>query len=360
MNYCKIVYKYNVKSLFNNVRTFSIASHSTIDMRRHDLVQCNKNTMRKTMLPLPDCKSNRRNFSIDGVVKWQEQTYQSISSSSLVTYLQDGLLYFHEATGFTWSATIITTTILIRALMTLPLSIYQNYILAKVENISLELKELVNELRKETSIAKKMYNLSDKQAAMLYRRSMKKQWRLLIERDNCHPLKATLLIWFQIPMWVCMSFAIRNLLNMYPPNPSAVITLMELQTGGFGWIPNLTVPDQSLILPITFGLVNLTIIEIQKMSKLREPSRLHNIFTNVFRGVSVLMIPVAATVPSCLCLYWTTSSLFGLAQNLCLLSPSLRRKLKIPEAPSELEDPYRHMKEEISLRIKKVLPKGSS
>ncbi|KAI8436883.1 hypothetical protein MSG28_010330 [Choristoneura fumiferana] len=32
--------------------------------------------------------------------------------------------------------------------------------------------------------------------------------------------------------------------------------------------------------------------------------------------------------------------------NLCLLSPSLRRKLRIPEAPSELEQPYSHMKDE--------------
>lgn len=29
-------------------------------------------------------------------------------------------------------------------------------------------------------------------------------------RDNCHPFKATLLVWVQIPMWVCVSLALRN------------------------------------------------------------------------------------------------------------------------------------------------------
>lgn len=32
----------------------------------------------------------------------------------------------------------------------------------------------------------------------------------LYVRDNCHPFKATLLLWVQVPMWVCVSLALRN------------------------------------------------------------------------------------------------------------------------------------------------------
>ena len=32
----------------------------------------------------------------------------------------------------------------------------------------------------------------------------------LYVRDNCHPFKATLLVWVQVPMWVCVSLALRN------------------------------------------------------------------------------------------------------------------------------------------------------
>lgn len=305
-----------------------------------------------TLKPLP-----RRNISTEGFLKWQEQTYQSISNSTPVHFIQDGLLYVHDITGLPWWATIVATTIVIRTGMTLPLTVYQNYILAKVENISLELKDMVNELKKETAIAKKAYNLTDKQATILFKRSLKKQWQNLIVRDNCHPLKATLLIWFQIPVWVCMSFALRNLVYIFNGNPAAMVTFMELSAGGIGWIPNLTEPDHSWILPVAFGLTNLTIIEIQRLSKLRQPSRLYNVFTNVFRVFTIVMIPVAANVPSCMCLYWMTSSSIGLVQNLALLSPSLRRKLRIPLAPSELEEPYKHIKEELRHGLKKYLPK---
>jgi hypothetical protein len=37
---------------------------------------------------------------------------------------------------------------------------------------------------------------------------------------------------------------------------------MELSVGGFGWIPNLLVPDESLILPVSLGILNLAIVEV--------------------------------------------------------------------------------------------------
>lgn len=52
------------------------------------------------------------------------------------------------------------------------------------------------------------------------------------------------------------------------------------------------------------------------------------------------MVPIACSVPSALSLYWMTSSAYGLLQNLLLLSPSLRRALRIPKSASELESPY--------------------
>lgn len=74
------------------------------------------------------------------------------------------------------------------------------------------------------------------------------------------------------------------------------------------------------------------------------------------------MIPIAASVPSvltflfifkqnfqyevllqCLVLYWTTSSAFGLIQNLILLSPKVRRFFRIPKTANELQKPYTHI-----------------
>lgn len=32
----------------------------------------------------------------------------------------------------------------------------------------------------------------------------------LYVRDNCHPFKATVLVWVQLPMWIFISVALRN------------------------------------------------------------------------------------------------------------------------------------------------------
>lgn len=343
------------KQLITTCRSFSAFSDDKFEYR------CSNNRKQSLLLgsSYKPIMCNRY-FSLESFVAWQEKTYAGISNSFLVQTMQEGLLYIHDSTGLPWWATIIGTTVLLRGLMTLPLSIYQIYILAKVENISLELKDLVNELKRETAMAKHAYNLTDKQTMILYKKSLKKQWNNLIVRDNCHPFKASLVIWLQIPIWVCMSFALRNLVYMQPiADAASLLTFTELSLGGFGWIPNLTVPDHSLVFPVAFGLTNLAVIEIQRLSKLRQPSRLYNIFTNVFRVFSIVMIPVAANVPACMCLYWVTSSSFGLMQNLFLLSPKLRRQLRIPEAPSELEKPYTHLREEIKQYIHKIIPKKS-
>ena len=128
---------------------------------------------------------------------------------------------------------------------------------------------------------------------------MKTQWNKLIVRDNCHPMKATVLIFLQVPLWVTYSVSIRNLIFMLPEgNSNAENIFKELSAEGLFWIPNLITVDSLLILPITMGLLNLTIIEIQQLSRTKEPTRFVRIITNGFRVFSVLMVPVAASVPS--------------------------------------------------------------
>lgn len=146
---------------------------------------------------------------------------------------------------------------------------------------------------------------------------MKTQWNNLVVRDNCHPLKTTVLLWFQIPLWVCVSVSIRNLVYMLPiADMNASVIFSELSMGGFSFIPNLTVPDQSWIFPVTLGLLNLAIIEVSLPTRLiqivkhglqlqllsrsptSETGRMHKVLTNIFRGVSLFMIPIGASVPS--------------------------------------------------------------
>lgn len=281
----------------------------------------------------------------------------SMSNSTPVAYCQQALVELHDFSGLPWWASVVLSTVLMRTVVTLPLAIYQNKIVARLEKITLEMPDIVKELKKETAVAMKKFHWTEKEARIMYNHSLKKQWNNLVIRENCHPAKTMIVLWGQIPLWVIMSVSIRNLVHMLP-DPSSIdaqITFTELTLGGFGWIPNLTEVDHSLILPVAMGLINLTIIEIQNAARTRESSRLQRVFTNLFRGLSVLMIPIAATVPSCLCLYWVTSSAYGLGQNLLLMSPRFKRLVGVPLVPSEIARPYHHIRDKFSIRLNGLL-----
>ncbi|XP_073843870.1 cytochrome c oxidase assembly protein COX18, mitochondrial [Musca autumnalis] len=271
--------------------------------------------------------------------------YQSLSSSTPVMMMQEGLIEIHDFTGLPWWLSIVTSTILFRSLVTLPLTVYQHKITARLENISLEMPAIVEELKKEAAMAMKKFQWTEQHTKLVYQRSIRKQWTNLIVRDNCHPAKTFIVLWAQIPLWIFQSMALRNMINMMPDPTSlqAQIVVTEMTIGGFGWIPNLTVVDSSYILPVALGLINLGIIEIQTMLKNRPPTRFQNIISNVFRGLSICMVPVACTVPSGLTVYWVASSTYGLVQNLVLASPRVKRALGIPKTKNELEDPYQHL-----------------
>lgn len=299
----------------------------------------NKNlVVRTTQIPI---RYNSWSESVAGI-------YTEISNSQLVHLCQQSLILTHEYTGLPWFGTIFITTIALRSMITLPLAVYTNKIRARLELISIELQSLNDELKGEVARAKQMYKLDDRQASLLYRRSLKKQWDKLVVRENCHPMKTMVVLWGQIPLWICQSVAIRNMLNMLP-NPSSLdaqMTLMQLSVGGCGWFPDLTIADSTWILPITFGILNLMNVEFHSLERKGPKSRFGNAMTNIFRVFSIGMIPVAASMPTCLVLYWTSSSAFSLMQNVILVSPRIKRLFKVPtNTPSHSDNPYQGIKE---------------
>ncbi|KAF6129492.1 cytochrome c oxidase assembly factor COX18 [Phyllostomus discolor] len=116
----------------------------------------------------------------------------------------------------------------------------------------------------------------------------------------------------------------------------------QLATGGVLWFPDLTALDSTWILPVSVGVINLLIIEIFALQKIGM-SRFQTYATYFVRAVSVLMIPVAATVPSSIVLYWLCSSFMGLSQNLLLRSPRFRQLCRIPVTKGDSDTPYKDL-----------------
>lgn len=118
----------------------------------------------------------RRHFSlqstIESIARTQTGIFKSLSESTPVAYSQDFLLTVHNTTGLPWWATIICTTVLLRSCVTVPLAIYQHYILAKLENIKMEMDDIAKELKHETSIAVKLYKWDERTAKIAFRRSV--------------------------------------------------------------------------------------------------------------------------------------------------------------------------------------------
>lgn len=110
--------------------------------------------------------------TVESLVTTQVGFIKSLSESSLVNYSQKFLIYVHDTTGLPWWATIVCTTVLLRTTVTFPLAVYQYYILAKLENIKLEMPAIANEMKKEMAVAIKIYNWDERTAQISYKRSV--------------------------------------------------------------------------------------------------------------------------------------------------------------------------------------------
>ncbi|XP_036783428.2 cytochrome c oxidase assembly protein COX18, mitochondrial isoform X3 [Manis pentadactyla] len=136
--------------------------------------------------------------------------YEALATSAPVQGTEQMLLCAHTATGLPWWGSILLTTVALRGAVTLPLAAYQHYILAKVENLQPEIKNMSRHLNQEVAIRVDQLGWSKKVARLTYLKNMRRLVSELYVRDNCHPFKATVLVWIQLPMWIFMSVALRN------------------------------------------------------------------------------------------------------------------------------------------------------
>ncbi|XP_046513548.1 cytochrome c oxidase assembly protein COX18, mitochondrial isoform X2 [Equus quagga] len=268
--------------------------------------------------------------------------YEALARSAPVQGAEEVLLGAHSATGLPWWGSILLTTVALRGAVTLPLAAYQHYILAKVENLQPEIKNIARCLNQEVAVRAHQLGWSKRVARLTYLKNMRRLVSELYVRDNCHPFKATVLVWIQLPMWIFMSIALRNFSTGAARSEAGFSVQEQLASGGVLWFRDLTALDSTWILPVSVGVINLLIVEIFALQKIGM-SRFQTYITHFVRAVSVLIIPVAATLPSSIVLYWLCSSFMGLSQNLLLRSPRFRQLCRIPLTKSDSDTPYKDL-----------------
>ncbi|XP_055368314.1 cytochrome c oxidase assembly protein COX18, mitochondrial isoform X2 [Betta splendens] len=203
-----------------------------------------------------------------------------------------------------------------------------------VESLQVEISELAKRLRYEVSVKARDRGWTERKGRFIFQKNLRRLMSQLYIRDNCHPFKASVLIWVQLPIWISLSMALRNL----SMDHSALHG--DLAGGGVLWFHDLTLPDSTWILPICVGLTNLFIVEVFSLQRLN-PTYFQKLVLNMIRGFSILMVPIAATVPSSMVLYWFTSSVVGLSHNLLLRSARVHKVLQLRSQKSET--PYRDL-----------------
>ena len=116
-------------------------------------------------------------------VKWQRPQWHNLRGRymSIETYnkffspdmppigmAQNVLEQVHSWTGLPWWASIALTTFVLWSLITLPLAVYSQKILARVERLQPEIKEMAKRLKREVAMATKMYNWNNKFARVKF------------------------------------------------------------------------------------------------------------------------------------------------------------------------------------------------
>merc|ERR1711874_327082 len=135
----------------------------------------------------------------------------------------------------------------------------------------------------------------------------------------------------------------------------------ELSSEGFGWVPNLCVPDETFISPVMVGsLFAATILVSSNRVANVAPEKLSKLTRGVtvfLYFLSVMMIPITAIQPAALAVYWAASGSAGLLINLVIISPRVRRFVNIPKIPLEPENPYSVLKQNIVNKFKRISSK---
>lgn len=278
----------------------------------------------------------------------------------VVNSLTESLQLAHTYTGIPWWALIPLTTFTLRSVWTFPLALMQRFRVQRQNELravvsathpvlKLNLAKRVQTARVQAE--KSMKNIAASSgnepatvdvvealsplAAMKYEeillmatKETRKRQKLLFKRHNAQIWKNFILPVFQIPLWVCMSLTMRNLSGWSTWDSLSNSPLdTSLYQEGLLWFTDLTVSDSLHAFPLILGIVSLCNVEWTfKTFEMFNPSSKRKLFRptvtdavgNISRMSVVFMMAVSLNAPVALALYWVSSQVFSLIQNVFL------------------------------------------
>lgn len=272
---------------------------------------------------------------------------------AVVAVLTESLQAAHAYSGVPWWALIPITTFTLRSVWTLPLAILQRrrvqrqnewkpVVMAMNPVLRFKFASVVQRAKSKIATAQVSNNieilnkaldtpavseLTSEQIVLLSAKQARKDQKRLFKEHNLQLYKNFLLPAFQIPLWACMSLTMRDLSGWSTWLSSANKPLdADLYTQGLAWFQDLTLADPVHVFPILIGIVALCNVEwtvrSYQLHQLlpRKSSRptITDAMTNLSRMMIVFLMAISLHAPVALSLYWFSSQVFSLFQNVVM------------------------------------------
>ena len=220
-------------------------------------------------------------------VSW-DPTWYNLSDQAIVA-----VKTFHDLTGVEYGWSIVGVTVLLR-LALFPLMVSSQQTTSRMAH-----------LQPELTLMKARYEAlgtPSRQDQIQFSNQMKS----LFAKYKVKPLRGFAAPLVQLPLFMGMFFGLRKMPDIYHD---------ELATGGMFWFPDLTLTDPLYILPLASAGSFLLLIELGKDQMMAQNPAQGKLFVNVFRIMSVAMIPVCINFESAMLCYWTANNVLTLTQT---------------------------------------------
>lgn len=232
------------------------------------------------------------------------------------------ILKLQEMTGVELGWAIVGTTLLIRVAL-FPLVVSGQKSSSRMAHLQPEMIHLRQKFER-------IPNPTTEQKAQLGN-----QIRDLFQKYDVKPLRAMVAPFMQFPFFMGMFFGLKKMPDYFPE---------EMHQGGMLWFPDLTMTDPNYILPGVCFLTFLATVELGKEQMMAGNPQNAPMMINLFRGLSVMMIPICINFHAGMLCYWTVSNLFTLVQIWTMKVPAFKNAVGIWDPPKPV--PGLHSKDE--------------
>ena len=226
---------------------------------------------------------------------------------------QSLLEFAHSTSGLPWWGAIAATTVAARTLM-LPVVAKQMRNTAAMAAARPEMLALQQWFKD----AQASPGFDVRSGTQEYQQRLAAVW----SKHDCHPVKSMAPLLLQAPLFIGFFSALRSLAEAGVPS---------LARGGAAWFRDLTVADPTYGLPLISAGIFLLTVELNAADGMQgqDPATMRKM-KNFMRFLAVALVPLTASMPAGVFVYWATSNACSLAQSTLFTLPATRRAFGLP------------------------------